>query len=165
MSKITEMQMKIAELLQANEAVITLVEQLTTERDALEIEISTAIGTCAYMDPPDGGNVSLPEQVRRMRADRDALSATVEALRRELQACQNVLHSLAHDGQVTPAYANDAKKVLAATPQQHLAEIKAQAGRDGYLACLTEYVGAIHPDFHGSLANQYADSIRRGEVK
>lgn len=48
--------------------------------EQLESDVSTAIGTCAYMDPPDGGNVSLPEQVRRMRADRDALAAQVEAL-------------------------------------------------------------------------------------
>lgn len=39
MSKITEMQMKIAELLQANEAAMTLVEQLTTERDALAAQV------------------------------------------------------------------------------------------------------------------------------
>ena len=33
------------------------------------------------MDPPDGGSGSLPEQVRRMRADRDALAAQIEALK------------------------------------------------------------------------------------
>lgn len=102
------------------------------------------------------------------RDDYRALAAQVEVLRRELQACQNVLHSLAHVGQVTPAYANDAKKVLAATPQQHLAEIRAQAGRDGFVAGYSKGWN----DFDGAdgfrrepLANQYADSIRRGEVE
>ena len=48
------------------------VARLTAEQDA----VSVAIGTNEYMDPPDGGNVSLAEQVRRMRA---ALLARVEA--------------------------------------------------------------------------------------
>jgi len=66
-------------------------------------------------------------EIEKLKAERDALAAQVEALRRELQACQNVLHMLAHDGQVTPAYANDAKKVLAATPAQCLAQVRADA--------------------------------------
>lgn len=38
------------------------------DRQARELsEVSTAIGTDAYLDPPDGGSVSLGEQVRRMR--------------------------------------------------------------------------------------------------
>lgn len=53
------------------------VTRLTAEQDA----ISVAIGTNEYMDPPDGGNVSLAEQVRRMR---DALLARVEAAERDL---------------------------------------------------------------------------------
>ena len=52
------------------------VARLTAEQDA----VSAAIGTNEYMDPPDGGNVSLAEQVRRMR---DALLARVEAAEQE----------------------------------------------------------------------------------
>lgn len=38
------------------------------DRQARELsEVSAAIGTDAYLDPPDGGSVSLGEQVRRMR--------------------------------------------------------------------------------------------------
>src|SRR5690606_41854367 len=32
-------------------------------------EVSAAIGSHDYLDPPDGGSVSLGEQVRRMRAE------------------------------------------------------------------------------------------------
>lgn len=112
--------------------------------------------------------------------ERDALAAHVEALRRELQACQNVLHMLAHDGQVTPAYANDAKKVLAATPAQCLAQVRADAVSSLSLDCydagyLNDFRGgnvgwwqdyirselASAHDFYQSQVQQYADSIRQ----
>lgn len=38
-------------------------------------EISHAIGTVRFMDPPDGGDVSLAEQVRRMKAALDGSEA------------------------------------------------------------------------------------------
>lgn len=53
--------------------------RLTTELDA----VSSAIGGPEYMDPPDGGNVSLGEQVRRMK------SGLMEALRRIRHAGNN----------------------------------------------------------------------------
>lgn len=53
------------------------VARLTAEQDA----VSVAIGTNEFMDPPDGGNVSLAEQVRRMR---DALLACVEATEKRI---------------------------------------------------------------------------------
>jgi hypothetical protein len=39
-----------------------------TSLEEYEIKLSSAIGTCRFMDPPDGGDVSLIEQVRRMRS-------------------------------------------------------------------------------------------------
>lgn len=108
------------------------------------------------------------QEIEKLKEQNAALAATVEALRRELQACQNVLHSLAHDGQVTPAYANDAKKVLAATPQQHLAEIRAEAVERSLKTLSHRW----KPDTYGDAAfirvselNQYADSIRKGGTK
>lgn len=59
--------------------------ELRAERDALradlhlfESKIISAIGGNDYLDPPDGGDVPLPEQVRRMRAERDRLRAALE---------------------------------------------------------------------------------------
>lgn len=46
-------------------------------------------------------------------------------LMRELQACQNVLHSLGIFGQVTPSYALDAKEALEASPVEAIAELEA----------------------------------------
>lgn len=40
--------------------------------------VSAAIGSVEFMDPPDGGDVPLSEQVRRMRAALDALRAKPE---------------------------------------------------------------------------------------
>lgn len=51
-----------------------------------------------------------------------------------------------------------------AAPQQCLREVEAKAGRAGYLACLEEYVGTVHPDFHDSMADQYADRVKAGDV-
>lgn len=42
------------------------IERLTGERWAFEDAVSQAIGSPRFMDPPDGGDVSLPEQVDRM---------------------------------------------------------------------------------------------------
>lgn len=39
--------------------------------------ISAAIGTVRYMDPPDGGDVSLAEQVRRMREENERMRGTL----------------------------------------------------------------------------------------
>jgi hypothetical protein len=44
--------------------------------------------------------------------ERDALAADRADLIKELVPCQNVLHQLAHLGQCTPQYANDARDVL-----------------------------------------------------
>jgi hypothetical protein len=44
--------------------------------------------------------------------ERDALAADRADLIKELVACQNVLHQLAHAGECTPEYANDARDVL-----------------------------------------------------
>lgn len=40
--------------------------------------VSAAIGDNRYLDPPDGGSVTLAEQVERMRADRDRLRAALD---------------------------------------------------------------------------------------
>jgi|GEM_PF-1835067 len=66
------------------------IEALAAERDAATeraekakaelTDISAAIGTVRFMDPPDGGDVSLAEQVRRMRAALDKAELDAESL-------------------------------------------------------------------------------------
>lgn len=45
-----------------------LIRELRAELDG----VASAIGSVRWMDPPDGGSVSIAEQVRRMRDDLDA---------------------------------------------------------------------------------------------
>lgn len=61
-----------------------------------------------------------PALVKELVDDRDALAAYQAELIRELTACQSVLHNLAHDGQVTTAYADEAKAVLKRSPKTSL---------------------------------------------
>ncbi len=54
--------------------------------EAYEIKLAAAIGTCRFMDPPDGGDVSLVEQVRRMRSDLDEAEDRSTARKAEHEA-------------------------------------------------------------------------------
>lgn len=66
----------------------------------------------------------LTDRCHRAESDRDALSAHQKALVFELSACQGVLHSLAHSGQVTREYADEAKAVLKRSPEASLTRLK-----------------------------------------
>lgn len=80
------------------------VARLTAEQDA----ISANIGGNEYLDPPDGGNVSLAEQVRRMRADILALREQIAALESR-EVC-----TVAHDNVGTCGYCQREQGVEAA---------------------------------------------------
>jgi hypothetical protein len=57
---------------------------LQQERDRLreeQEEVSRAIGSVRWMDPPDGGSVSLGEQVRRVRVDLETAEKWCDNLR------------------------------------------------------------------------------------
>lgn len=56
-----------------------------------------------------------------LREERDQLKVYQAELVRELTSCQSVLFMLARSGEVTPAYADDAKAVLDRKPEQSLA--------------------------------------------
>jgi len=62
----------------------------------------------------------------KLREERDQLIAYQSELVRELTSCQSVLHMLAHAGEVTPAYADDAKAVLKRKSEHSLAQHDAQ---------------------------------------
>ena len=52
----------------ATDEEIKLKSELSKAREELQ-DVSDAIGTTEYMDPPDGGSPSLAEQVSRMKQD------------------------------------------------------------------------------------------------
>lgn len=105
--------------------------------------------------------------VQQLKQERDALAAHQADLVRELQACQNVLHTLAHHGEVTAAYADDAKVVLNRTPSASLAERDAEVARKAILAARddyrSEYMGQSIDDLLESFAEAYATKIRSNQ--
>lgn len=70
--------------------------------------------------------------------ERDTLAAFQADLIRELTACQAVLHSLAHVGEVTPAYADDAKAVLKRAPKESLKALCVNQQQQGCLRVAEE---------------------------
>ena len=67
----------IDRLTDALESTLLRESQLIVELD----QVACAIGDHRYMDPPDGGNVSLGEQVKRMRAEVDSFLKLQAALK------------------------------------------------------------------------------------
>lgn len=72
---------------QAADALANALDDLAAERARandferrLQDVIEALPNTAEYLDPPDGGDVAIGEQVRRMRADRDRLRAAGRAL-------------------------------------------------------------------------------------
>lgn len=100
------------------------------------------------------------EQLIVMQAERDALAAQVGRMSTFIKLSAAKWENC-HD--VYPTFWN-LLRVANETPQQHLAEIRAQAGRDGYLQGIADYqqAEAEYKDFWiDTAANQYADSIRQ----
>lgn len=75
--------MRMESYADAISALIECFEQVSAElhqlRQQLQ-EICNAIGSTEYMDPPDGGSVTISEQVSRMRENRDQLRQQVTLL-------------------------------------------------------------------------------------
>lgn len=83
-------------------------------------------------------------QIELLTIERDTLAAYQESAVRELTACQAVLHSLAHDGQVTAEYAIDAKAVLKRAPRVNLACRYAEKKAEALEEAAKETVPAMH---------------------
>jgi len=99
------------------------------------------------------------------RSEYDALAAQVEALRKALNDQLNDCINF-DGGKLTDAIMKHSSDLLAATPQQHLAEIRAQAVE--YAADQLANLITAPPGLHSSAVvklNRIADSIRQGEVK
>ncbi|KKB80828.1 hypothetical protein VW35_01055 [Devosia soli] len=62
-------------------------------------EVSRAIGSVRWMDPPDGGDVSLGEQVSRMRADLEAAESRVQSLEEEVKRLRESLTKISSPSQ------------------------------------------------------------------
>ena len=101
---------------------------------------------------------------KRKDQELDVLKAQVEALR----MIAILVHFEWANNVVTFNTMQRLYSVVNSTPQQHLAEIRAEAGRDGYLQGVhdCQLAEINYEDFDTqSRSAQYADSIRKGEVK
>lgn len=106
--------------------------------------------------------LTMIHEIEKLRSERDALAAQVETIRAEIEFSAVKIIEMMPTVEI---YALACSIIGAAksTPQQCLAEIKAEAGRDGFVA---GYMSTVHFDDDSELlwanneANQYADKIR-----
>ena len=112
------------------------------------------------------------ELVDIVTAERDALVAQVEVLSKlhsDLTNADMVFEDDVHSGYLITTEQIDEMEHLLATPAACLAQVRAEAGRAGFVAgaewwAKCELEDTLHLD-EQSAANQYAESIRQGEVK
>lgn len=106
------------------------------------------------------------ESVKQLTAERDALAATVEALREMASRANRHLIKGYALQRFDAANCNLALSALAEidsfTPQQHLANLRAEAALMGWFECEKWFCGPDDPENCVKAANQYADSIRQG---
>ena len=117
------------------------------------------------------------EQIKKLEAERDALKEQNAALAAQVEALKSAVIAVRDVPKRSGFQVNDPNpkaerlawmrlnEVLSATPQQHLAEIRAEAGRAGYLQGVHDWQLAEinYEDFDTqSRSAQYADSIRQG---
>lgn len=93
---------------------------------------------------------------KQLQAERDALAAQVEALKDAINKCTV-------DGVALLRLSPELKQVVAATPQHHLREVRADAGRAGYLQGAKEWCPdeILPEDEILTSGNDYAESIRQ----
>lgn len=110
-------------------------------------------------------------ELEKVTAERDALAAQVEALKLPLKALLETPlgfgGSLQADGQfayrVRESVFKKAEDAINATPQQHLAELRAEAGRAGFVAGANWVESDELPLSKDVAAKLYAEQIRKGE--
>lgn len=107
------------------------------------------------------------DQIAQLTAERDALAAKLQAVSDEIMAIINDSHGVSGyhlNGKVATWDSFDIVDLVIKTPQHHLHQVRADAGRDGFVAGYSKGWN----DFGGAgtfrretLANQYADKIRQ----
>lgn len=146
---------------------LSLVEKLKAERDGLRQKLLTGRdmyeGVVERCQDAEIQTSQVAMRLHHYREESAALAAHQAELVRELTSCQAVLHSLAHSGEVTSEYADEAKAVLKRTKEVSLAhrdagllDRMARALNDDHF----EYQ-AIAPDAAANWLHDEADRLRR----
>lgn len=105
------------------------------------------------------------DYIKQLQAERDALAAQVEVLKDSINKCTV-------DGVALLRLSSELKQAVAATPRQHLAEIRAEAGRAAIYALFEvgncpQYENGAGDGFIEcgdalKFADQYAAKVRQG---
>lgn len=100
--------------------------------------------------------------VLELLADREALTAQVEAMRSAMNNACNVTNLAESGDQANAIYMMES--VLRKTPQQCLLDVQAEAGRKGYAQALFDQFAGDYQtlDKLKFKPDQYAESVRQG---
>lgn len=141
--------------------------EISSINDQLQSSMLSEATAKQYAEEVDKQNQELAAQVEVLQSEIVGLVSTVfktsKALIEATETLERELLPALEDSEPLIELIEEFKSVVAATPQQHLAELKAQAVLD-----FANHVFTGNDYLHMNLnayAHQYADSIRRGEVK
>ena len=163
------MESKMQERYDAGNALYAELEKVAAERDALAANMAECQRLHAELNAilhPDGdgpANPSLCDLVSYVRSDRQEMTAQLHVLKTAAKFILNSKRRLAK----RKAYAALADAVNK-TPDQCLAPVRADAGRDGFIACLKHFhryddkAGMMAIDDRKA-ANQHHASILAGK--
>ena len=116
---------------------------------------------------------ALSDMVNILKSERDALAAQVESLRK---VANDAIHFASiRKGKVCadPMFVmQQLQNRIDATPQQCLRDVKAEAGRKGFITGACKWVAAVHPIYAEDAkpdieadADQYAAKVRQGDAE
>lgn len=98
-------------------------EARVRELEAEVSGVSAAIGTTRFMDPPDGGSVTLSEQVARMRQAIDAAEGRLSTIKAEtIEQCANVAEEMPNMIAIGPKHVRGLRGSDVATTIRKLAQ-------------------------------------------
>lgn len=117
-------------------------------------------------DCPHGRQVGKCDTCDLIEAEKE-----IEALKVQVEQLREIVAAVAHIGvdfgfgeyELEPEYIEKSRKRLEATPAQCLAEIKAQAFKQGFEACINAAVKMGMIDADGEFSNQLRQQAKAGE--
>lgn len=156
MSALGKLQAKLAELLQINEAMVTHIESLASERDYFK-----------------NGMAELQDIIDKLEPERDALRAQVEAMKIIVTVHEREMPNMINKNEGDRLYLplsiamNSIADAVESLPKERLRKIQAEVGRAGFVAgteCCADYLDTYYADIDFSKhADQYAERVKRGE--
>lgn len=148
--------------------IFTRYRELEAERNAAIAEIDTissAIKSHRYMDPPDGGSVTIAEQVARMWEENEALLARLAPVDDEalVEICAKGIASSKTNGY--EAWMQESRAAIAAIRPHIEAAERERCAKAGKAALLKSNYGELHADanYADELGEEIAAAIRSGK--